>query len=177
MNRSKTSFFSSCCCCCFTPTRKRRLCGSACLPTFSHVVRCNHSPTKTQRISTTIRSSFFPCSGMFPRGADSLSQTDRVFGKNQGARRPPLSAMSLFKNTWSGELSQKSSPVLFRLGPSTCLPLQWIRWAAEDASAASRLYYARAKGRLSATQLHVDWAVHCIFTFSFLSLDLNGILA
>lgn len=28
--------------------------------------KCSHSPTKTQRKSTTIRSSFFPCSVMFP---------------------------------------------------------------------------------------------------------------
>lgn len=28
--------------------------------------KCSHSPTKTHRMSTAIRSSFFPCSVMFP---------------------------------------------------------------------------------------------------------------
>lgn len=39
------------------------------LPESCHVVlrsKCSHSPTKTHRTSTTIRSRFFPCSVMFP---------------------------------------------------------------------------------------------------------------
>lgn len=93
--------------------------------------KCSHSPTKTQRISTPIRSSFFPCSVMFPPVPLHFHKS-RFKTKQRGRA-------AILKNAYGRKYEQdKSTCVFFRLHSFVYLSarlsvftLRWFRWAAD----------------------------------------------
>lgn len=109
---------------------------SAMLPSvITHLQRRKEYPARSEAAS-------FPAPSCF---RVAFQKQIASFGRNQGARWAELWAVSLVLKT-HGAVS--STCVFFRLCFPTCSQLRWIRWAAEDASAASCLYYAQAEGRV-----------------------------
>lgn len=122
-----------------------RICLSAMLSSvITHLQRRREHPPWSEAAS-------FPAPSCFRAVPRRFHKQIASFGRI-GARRAQLWTKALFLKTHGVVSSlRRQPPALFRLCSSTCLPLRWIRWAAEDASAASAascLYYARAEGRV-----------------------------